>query len=167
LAAPLGPGARTADERLGSRPRRPRRAARLRARARAVDSAVVLRAQGGGAGRGRPPVGPGRRPDRRRGDRRTAPVRSGFLPGVRPELAAVAAVAHRRRLPHGRLPHLRRGGSEEPRPVAGYSWAVGKAADWLREERRKVLGDWAAVCLQCGAAQRWFEQFEAELPERC
>jgi hypothetical protein len=44
---------------------------------------------------------------------------------------------------------------------------MGKAADWLREERRKVLGDWAAVCLDCGAAQRWFEEFEAELPERC
>ena len=36
---------------------------------------------------------------------------------------------------------------------------MGKAADWLREERRKVLGDWAAVCLGCGAAQRWFEDF--------
>ena len=24
---------------------------------------------------------------------------------------------------------------------------MGKAADWLREERRKVLGDWVAVCL--------------------
>jgi len=44
---------------------------------------------------------------------------------------------------------------------------VGKAADWLREERRKVLGDWAAFCLRCGAAQRWFEQFEAELPDAC
>jgi hypothetical protein len=44
---------------------------------------------------------------------------------------------------------------------------VGKAADWLREERRKVLGDWVAVCLDCGAARRWFEQFEAELPETC
>jgi DNA-directed RNA polymerase subunit RPC12/RpoP len=44
---------------------------------------------------------------------------------------------------------------------------MGKAADWLREERRKVLGDWAAVCLDCGAAQRWFEAFESELPERC
>jgi hypothetical protein len=44
---------------------------------------------------------------------------------------------------------------------------VGKAADWLREERRKVLGDWAAVCLDCGSAQRWFEEFESELPERC
>jgi rRNA maturation endonuclease Nob1 len=44
---------------------------------------------------------------------------------------------------------------------------MGKAADWLREERRKVLGDWAAVCLDCGAAQRWFEDFEAEVPDRC
>jgi DNA-directed RNA polymerase subunit RPC12/RpoP len=44
---------------------------------------------------------------------------------------------------------------------------MGKAADWLREERRKVLGDWAAVCLRCGSAQRWFEEFEFELPDRC
>jgi predicted nucleic acid-binding Zn ribbon protein len=44
---------------------------------------------------------------------------------------------------------------------------VGKAADWLREERRKVLGDWAAFCVRCGGAQRWFEQFEDELPAAC
>jgi len=44
---------------------------------------------------------------------------------------------------------------------------VGKASDWLREERRKVLGDWVAFCLGCGAALRWFEEFEAEVPERC
>jgi predicted nucleic acid-binding Zn ribbon protein len=44
---------------------------------------------------------------------------------------------------------------------------VGKASDWLREERRKVLGDWVAFCLQCGAARRWFEQFEDEVPEEC
>jgi predicted amidophosphoribosyltransferase len=44
---------------------------------------------------------------------------------------------------------------------------VGKAADWLREERRNVLGHWAAVCLGCGAARRWFEEFEAEVPETC
>jgi predicted RNA-binding Zn-ribbon protein involved in translation (DUF1610 family) len=44
---------------------------------------------------------------------------------------------------------------------------VGKASDWLREERRKVLGDWVAFCLQCGHAQRWFEQFEAEVAEEC
>jgi len=44
---------------------------------------------------------------------------------------------------------------------------VAKAADWLREERRKVLGDWVAFCLGCGAARRWFEEFEAELPDTC
>ena len=44
---------------------------------------------------------------------------------------------------------------------------MGKASDWLREERRKVLGDWAAFCLGCGAVRRWFEEFEAELPDRC
>jgi DNA-directed RNA polymerase subunit RPC12/RpoP len=44
---------------------------------------------------------------------------------------------------------------------------VGKAADWLREERRKVLGDWAAFCVDCGAVRRWFEESEAELPARC
>jgi predicted nucleic acid-binding Zn ribbon protein len=44
---------------------------------------------------------------------------------------------------------------------------VAKAADWLREERRKVLGDWVAFCLGCGAARRWFEEFEADVPETC
>ena len=44
---------------------------------------------------------------------------------------------------------------------------MGKAADWLREERRKVLGDWVAFCLGCGAARRWFEEFEADVPETC
>ena len=44
---------------------------------------------------------------------------------------------------------------------------MGKAADWLREERRNVLGHWAAVCLGCGAARRWFEGFEADVPETC
>jgi hypothetical protein len=44
---------------------------------------------------------------------------------------------------------------------------MGKASEWLREERRKVLGDWVAFCLTCGAALRWFEEFEAELPEEC
>jgi predicted RNA-binding Zn-ribbon protein involved in translation (DUF1610 family) len=44
---------------------------------------------------------------------------------------------------------------------------VGKASDWLREERRKVLGDWVAVCLTCGAGRRWFEEFEAEVPQTC
>jgi predicted nucleic acid-binding Zn ribbon protein len=44
---------------------------------------------------------------------------------------------------------------------------VGKAADWLREERRKVLGDWVAVCLRCGFAQRYFEEWEDELQTAC
>jgi predicted nucleic acid-binding Zn ribbon protein len=44
---------------------------------------------------------------------------------------------------------------------------MGKASDWLREERRKVLGDWVAVCLQCGAGRRWFEQYEDEMPDAC
>jgi predicted nucleic acid-binding Zn ribbon protein len=44
---------------------------------------------------------------------------------------------------------------------------MGKAADWLREERRKTLGDWVAVCLGCGHAQRFFDEWADELPEAC
>ena len=44
---------------------------------------------------------------------------------------------------------------------------MGKASDWLREERRKVLGDWAAFCVTCGGALRWFEAHEDELPAAC
>ena len=44
---------------------------------------------------------------------------------------------------------------------------MGKASDWLRQERRKVLGDWVAVCVRCGAGRRWFEEYESELPETC
>jgi predicted RNA-binding Zn-ribbon protein involved in translation (DUF1610 family) len=44
---------------------------------------------------------------------------------------------------------------------------VNRASEWLREERRKVLGDWVAFCLSCGAARRWFEGFEDEVPEEC
>ncbi len=44
---------------------------------------------------------------------------------------------------------------------------MGKASDWLREERRRVLGDWVAFCLSCGAAQRWFEEFEDEVAREC
>jgi predicted RNA-binding Zn-ribbon protein involved in translation (DUF1610 family) len=44
---------------------------------------------------------------------------------------------------------------------------VTKAAEWLRQERRKVLGDWAAFCLSCGAVRRWFEEFEGEVQEQC
>jgi ribosomal protein S27E len=44
---------------------------------------------------------------------------------------------------------------------------MGRAADWLREERRKVLGDWAAFCLGCGAVRRWFEESETAVGETC
>jgi predicted RNA-binding Zn-ribbon protein involved in translation (DUF1610 family) len=44
---------------------------------------------------------------------------------------------------------------------------MSKATDYYREERRKVLGDWVALCLRCGAARRWFEEFEAEIPSEC
>jgi hypothetical protein len=44
---------------------------------------------------------------------------------------------------------------------------VGKASDWLREERRKTLGDWVAVCLRCGFAQRYFDENESALPGAC
>jgi ribosomal protein S27E len=44
---------------------------------------------------------------------------------------------------------------------------MGKATKWLQEERRKVLGDWAAFCTECGAVRRWFEQFESEVPVTC
>jgi ribosomal protein S27E len=44
---------------------------------------------------------------------------------------------------------------------------MGKAADWLREERRKTLGDWAAFCLACGHAQRYFGESAGELSALC
>jgi len=44
---------------------------------------------------------------------------------------------------------------------------MGKASDWLREERRKTLGDWVAFCLACGHAQRYFEENEDQLPAAC
>jgi hypothetical protein len=44
---------------------------------------------------------------------------------------------------------------------------MGSSANWLREERRKVLGTCTAVCLGCGAARRWFEEFESEVPAEC
>jgi hypothetical protein len=44
---------------------------------------------------------------------------------------------------------------------------VGRASDWLREERRRTLGDWAAFCLRCGHVQRYFAGDEAELPGAC
>ena len=44
---------------------------------------------------------------------------------------------------------------------------MGRASDWLREERRKTLGDWVAFCLACGHAQRYFEENETELSAAC
>jgi predicted RNA-binding Zn-ribbon protein involved in translation (DUF1610 family) len=44
---------------------------------------------------------------------------------------------------------------------------MGRASEWLREERRKTLGDWVAFCLACGHAQRYFEENEPELPAAC
>ena len=51
---------------------------------------------------------------------------------------------------------------------------VGKAAEsprprrnWIQEERRKILGDWVAVCLGCGFAQRYFEGSEGGLAKTC
>ena len=44
---------------------------------------------------------------------------------------------------------------------------MSKASDWLREERRKTLGDWVAVCVGCGFAQRYFAGSEHELPAEC
>ncbi|MEX2210951.1 MAG: hypothetical protein WD689_04225 [Gaiellaceae bacterium] len=39
--------------------------------------------------------------------------------------------------------------------------------NWLKEERRKTLGDWVAVCLACGFAVRYVDAGEAELPPEC
>ncbi len=44
---------------------------------------------------------------------------------------------------------------------------MGSAKNWLKEERRKTLGDWVSVCLSCGFAQRYFEENETELPTAC
>ncbi len=44
---------------------------------------------------------------------------------------------------------------------------MGRASDWLREERRRTLGDWVAFCLACGHVQRYFAEDEAALPSAC
>ncbi len=44
---------------------------------------------------------------------------------------------------------------------------MGKAADWLREERRRTLGDWVAFCVGCGHAQRYVADGESELASEC
>ena len=42
-----------------------------------------------------------------------------------------------------------------------------KPPDWLIQERRDTLGHWSAFCVECGFAQRYFEELEHELPEAC
>jgi len=44
---------------------------------------------------------------------------------------------------------------------------VGKASDWLREERRRTLGDWGAFCLGCGHVQRYCAEDAPKLPAAC
>ena len=44
---------------------------------------------------------------------------------------------------------------------------MSKASEWLREERRKTLGDWVAFCLACGHTQRYFEERAAKLDASC
>ena len=51
--------------------------------------------------------------------------------------------------------------------LAGWRLDVGKASDWLREERRKVLGDSVAFCLELrrGASLN-SDELEDEVPAR-
>jgi predicted RNA-binding Zn-ribbon protein involved in translation (DUF1610 family) len=44
---------------------------------------------------------------------------------------------------------------------------MASASESYREERRKTLGAWVAVCLVCGAGRRFFDDSEAELPTSC
>ena len=44
---------------------------------------------------------------------------------------------------------------------------MASAKNWLKEERRKTLGDWVAVCLACGHAVRYVDDGEHELPAAC
>jgi len=44
---------------------------------------------------------------------------------------------------------------------------MGKRSDWLREERRRTLGDWVAFCPRCGHAQRYFAEREPDLLGAC
>ena len=44
---------------------------------------------------------------------------------------------------------------------------MGRASDWLREERRRTLGDWVALCVDCGHVQRYFAEDEGALPSAC
>jgi ribosomal protein S27E len=44
---------------------------------------------------------------------------------------------------------------------------MGRAGEWLREERRRTLGDWVSVCLGCGHARRYFDEQEQEISATC
>ncbi len=44
---------------------------------------------------------------------------------------------------------------------------MGSPSNWLKEERRRTLGDWVALCPGCGHAQRYFEGDEAGLAVSC
>ncbi len=44
---------------------------------------------------------------------------------------------------------------------------MGRTSDWLREERRRTLGDWVALCPECGHVQRYFEALEDEVATVC
>jgi predicted nucleic acid-binding Zn ribbon protein len=39
--------------------------------------------------------------------------------------------------------------------------------NWIQEERRQTLGDWVAFCLTCGHTQRYFLEYEDQLPRTC
>jgi ribosomal protein S27E len=44
---------------------------------------------------------------------------------------------------------------------------VARKRSWLQEERRRTLGDWVALCLECGHVARYFEESEDQLPATC
>jgi ribosomal protein S27E len=44
---------------------------------------------------------------------------------------------------------------------------MARRRSWLQEERRRTLGDWVALCLDCGHVQRYFDDSEGEVPATC
>ncbi len=44
---------------------------------------------------------------------------------------------------------------------------MSSAREWLKEERRKTLGDWVAVCLGCGHAVRYVDGRGADVRADC
>ncbi len=39
--------------------------------------------------------------------------------------------------------------------------------NWIQEERRRTLGDWVALCVDCGFSVRYFEELEDDVPASC